>query len=171
MQKLLEKKNKKKEKERRRGGRAPGLPLGFGPSQQAGPPHQPGRPSSPKRAPFLFPWCAPLQGRRPRRTTSPSTRRIRSTPPLDASASSPATPTHLRLSHSPPDSPSSTPLSRTRARSPPRLDCPRGHRAPFASPSSPSSPPPSSTQSPSVSASREPLRGADRAAPFLLCRR
>ena len=118
MQKLLEKKNKKKEKERRRGGRAPGLPLGFGPSQQAGPPHQPGRPSSPKRAPFLFPWCAPLQGRRPRRTTSPSTRRIRSTPPLDASASSPPTSTNSPLHLGRSLSLSGPPLAR--ARSPPK---------------------------------------------------
>ena len=68
MQKLLiKKREKRKEKKRRRGGRAPGLPLGFGPSQQADPPHQPGRPSSPKRAP---PSCSP-GARRYRGATPP----------------------------------------------------------------------------------------------------
>ena len=111
MQKLLEKKNKKTKKRK-----SPPPSTGLtGPAGHRAPPHGPrptstSRPSSPHRAPFLFPWCAPLQGRRPRRTTSPSTRRIRSTPPLDASTSSPPTSTHapnpLALSASPSPTPS-----------------------------------------------------------------
>ena len=176
----IAKTEKQKLKKRKRKGEGVGEPLAS-PWASA----HPSRPThltslagpAPRSAPpFLFPWCAPLQGRDAARPPRRQRRGWVRAPPLDASTSSPPTSTHsparpLCLSHSPPDSPSSFPLSRTRACSPPRLDCTRGHRAPFASPSSPSSPPPSSTQSPSVSASREPLRGADRAAPFRLCRR
>ena len=173
MQKLLEKKNKKTKK------RKSPPQLGRLASWPPCPPHGPrptstSRPSSPHRSPLPpVPPVRTATGARRRPTTSPATPRVDKGPSprrLDLLPTylhprlEPPRPLRLSLSHS-------FVLERRPTRSPPCLARPRGHRAPFASPSCPSSLPSSSTPSPSVSASREPLRGADRAAPFRLCRR
>ena len=178
---LWQKENAKaagKEKQKKRKGKAP---PSTGPTGQLAtvPPYGPrptstSRPSSPHRSPLPpVPPVRTATGARRRPTTSPATPRVDKGPSprrLDLLHTylhprlEPPRPLRLSLSHS-------FVLERRPTRSPPCLARPRGHRAPFASPSCPSSLPSPSTPSPSVSVSREPLRGADRAAPFRLCRR